>query len=52
MAIGRGSMTKELVGNRVKKMQAGGMVAPAPVLRTPLKKGGKVAKKPSGGKGK
>lgn len=29
MAIGRGSMTKELTGNRVKKMQMGGMAGMA-----------------------
>ena len=29
MAIGRGSMTKELVGNRVKKMAFGGMAGAA-----------------------
>lgn len=54
MAIGRGGMTKELFGNRTKKMKAGGIVAPGDggkdnfskalsTAKTPaMKKGGKV----------
>jgi hypothetical protein len=54
MAIGRGGMTKELFGNRAKKMKTGGFVAPGDGAKkttsqalhtaaTPaMKKGGKV----------
>lgn len=41
MAIGRGSMTKELTGNRVKKMGGGGiaMISPAAALVKSLQSG-------------
>jgi hypothetical protein len=44
MAIGRGSMTKELIGNRVKMDTTGGIVqASKPITAVPpMKKGGKV----------
>lgn len=54
MAIGRGGMTKEMFGNRTKKMKTGGIVAPGDggkettskslkSAATPaMKKGGKV----------
>ena len=44
MAIGRGSMTKELIGNRVKMDTTGGIVkASKPITAVPpMSKGGKV----------
>lgn len=50
MAIGRGSMTKELVGNRTKKMQMGGMVGRprGQAIAAMAKHGGMDAQRPAG----
>ncbi len=51
MAIGRGGMTKELFGNRTKKMKTGGIVAPGDGGKDNFSKALSTAKTPAMKKG-